>query len=54
MEEARIDFMDQLGFPYKRMEAGGVFSPVLILYFHQRCNIIMPGKIANPDMSAHC
>ena len=28
MEEARIDFMDQLGFPYARMEAEGVFSPV--------------------------
>ena len=28
MEEARIDFMDQLGFPYRKMEAAGVFSPV--------------------------
>ena len=28
MEEARIDFMDRIGFPYKRMEAGGVLSPV--------------------------
>ena len=28
MEEARIDFMDQLGFPYARMEAEGVVSPV--------------------------
>ena len=28
MEEARIDFMDQLGFPYTRMEAEGVLSPV--------------------------
>ena len=28
MEEARIDFMDQIGFPYRRMEAEGVFSPV--------------------------
>ena len=28
MEEARIDFMDQIGFPYKRMESEGVFSPV--------------------------
>ena len=24
MEEARIDFMDQIGFPYRRMEAEGV------------------------------
>lgn len=28
MEEARIDFMDQLGFPYRKMEADGVLSPV--------------------------
>ena len=28
MEEARVDFMDQLGFPYRKMEAAGVFSPV--------------------------
>lgn len=28
MEEARIDFMAQLGFPYRRMEEEGVLSPV--------------------------
>ena len=28
MEEARIDFMDQLGFPYAAMERRGVLSPV--------------------------
>ena len=28
MEEARIDFMDRIGFPYKRMEEEGVISPV--------------------------
>ena len=28
MEEARIDFMDRMGFLYKRMEAEGVLSPV--------------------------
>ena len=31
MEEARIDFMDQLGFPYAEMEREGVFSPVKAL-----------------------
>ena len=31
MEEARIDFMDQLGFPYAEMEQKGVFSPVTAL-----------------------
>ncbi len=28
MEEARVDFMDQIGYPYTKMEAEGVFSPV--------------------------
>ena len=28
MEEARIDFLDRIGFPYARMEAEGVVSPV--------------------------
>ena len=28
MEEARIDLMDRMGFPYRQMEAAGVFSPV--------------------------
>ena len=31
MEEARIDFMDQLGFPYSEMEQKGVLSPVKAL-----------------------
>ena len=28
MEEARIAFMDEMGFPYRQMEAEGVLSPV--------------------------
>ncbi|MBR0387991.1 MAG: acyl-CoA thioesterase [Clostridia bacterium] len=28
MEEARIDFLEQLGFPYARMESAGILSPV--------------------------
>ena len=28
MEEARILFMDRLGFPYAAMEAKGIISPV--------------------------
>ena len=31
MEEARIDFMDQLGFPYAAMEEKGIVSPVKAL-----------------------
>ncbi|NDL66845.1 acyl-CoA thioesterase [Anaerotalea alkaliphila] len=29
LEEARIDHMDQMGFPYKKLEELGVISPVL-------------------------
>ena len=29
MEEARIDWMDQLGYGYERMEAEGIVSPVM-------------------------
>ena len=28
MEEARIDFLERIGFPYDAMEAAGVISPV--------------------------
>ena len=30
MEEARVDWMDQLGYGFDRMEAEGVVSPVVI------------------------
>ena len=29
MEEARVDFFDQIGLSYKTLEAAGVFSPVI-------------------------
>lgn len=29
MEETRVDLMEKLGFGYERMEAAGVFSPVM-------------------------
>lgn len=29
MEEARTDFLDKLGWPYKRMEEEGIISPVI-------------------------
>lgn len=28
MEEARVDFLNQIGWPYEKLEAMGVFSPV--------------------------
>ena len=38
MEEARIDFMEQLGFPYPEMEKKGVVSPVKSVY----CDYLKP------------
>ena len=38
IEEARIDFMDQIGFPYSKMEAQGVLSPVKSI----SCNYLRP------------
>lgn len=29
MEETRVDIMEQMGFGYERMEAEGIFSPVM-------------------------
>ena len=34
MEEARIDLMDRMGFPYRQMEENGVLSPVKSLQVH--------------------
>ena len=38
MEEARVDFMERIGFPYAVLEAKGVFSPVRSL----RCDYKRP------------
>ena len=38
MEEARVDFMERLGWPYARMEEAGVLSPVTAL----RVNYLAP------------
>ena len=36
MEEARIDWMDQLGYGFEKMEAEGVVSPVLEVACHYK------------------
>ena len=43
MEEARIDFMEQLGFPYAEMEASNVVSPVKAV----ACDYIKPCTFAD-------
>ena len=40
MEEARVDFMDQLGYGYDRMEAEGVVSPIVSI----ECNFKHPTR----------
>ncbi len=43
MEEARIDFMEQLGFPYAEMEARNVVSPVKAV----ACDYIKPSTFGD-------
>lgn len=38
MEEARIDFLDQIGWNYKAMEDNGIISPVTSVESKYRCN----------------
>ena len=38
MEEARIDFFDQIGRPYKQLEKEGIISPVI----HVECDYKVP------------
>ena len=46
MEEARIDFMDRLGFPYAKMEAEGIISPVLEISCKYKKGCTFGDKIA--------
>ena len=46
MEEARIDFMDRLGFPYSEMEKKGVLSPVRALSCEYRHSCTFGDEIA--------
>ena len=38
MEEARIDFLDQIGWNYKVMEDNGIISPVTAVESKYKCN----------------
>ena len=46
MEEARIDFMDHIGYPYARMEAEGVMSPVRSLSVQYKKPCTFGDKVA--------
>ncbi len=45
MEEARVDFLDQLGFGYDRMEAMGVGSPVISVECRYRAPSTFPEEV---------
>ena len=40
MEEARIDFLDQIGWNYKVMEDNGIISPVTSVESKYKCNTV--------------
>lgn len=44
MEEARIDWMERMGFPYEKMEEAGVASPVMSV----SCDYKRPTKFPDP------
>ena len=46
MEEARIDFMEQLGWPYARMEELGVMSPVTAVNLKYHASTTFDDRIA--------
>lgn len=55
LEEARVDFMDQMGFGYYKMEEEGIFSPVIevscrykqMVRFHEWVEIMVKIKKYN-------
>ncbi|MCQ2592941.1 MAG: acyl-CoA thioesterase [Treponema sp.] len=46
MEEARVDFMEQIGYGYDRMEAEGVGSPVIGIEANYKKTTTFPDEIA--------
>ncbi len=45
MEEARIDFLNQIGYGFERMEADGIVSPVTALTFEFKKSTTFADKI---------
>lgn len=46
MEEARIDFLDQIGWNYKVMEDNGIISPVTSVESKYKCNTVFGDVIS--------
>lgn len=45
MEEARVDFLSQIGWDYARLEAAGIFSPVLNVNCEYKRTTTFPEQI---------
>ncbi len=45
MEEARIDYMDQMGMGYDKMEEVGIISPVVTIEGHYKKTTTFPDEI---------
>ena len=46
MEEARIDFLEQVGWPFEKLEAMGILSPVMYVQCRYRASAVFPDEIA--------
>lgn len=46
MEEARVDFLDQMGWPFDKLEALGIVSPVLSVNCDYKLTTTFPEKIS--------
>ena len=45
MEEARIDFLERMGWPYDRLENEGIISPVIGVDCKYKANSLFPDRI---------
>ena len=54
MEEARVDFMEQLGFGYEQMEAEGVGSPVIAIDCAFKKSTTFPDEITVKVFAIKC
>ena len=53
-EEARIDFLDQVGANYAKLEANGIVSPVLTVEAQYRVIDVATGELRTTGKSQHC
>ena len=54
MEEARIDFMKQIGWPYEKLEEEGIISPVTAIDCKYRASTTFPDVVTIHVSVAEC